>query len=67
MSDPKLVMLNDVDSQQAAGIPFKKVDQARWAFRKRNENGLAGAFVTIGRSVMIDVQKFHELASANRI
>ncbi|HXR91075.1 MAG TPA: hypothetical protein VN750_12450 [Steroidobacteraceae bacterium] len=48
-----------------AGLPFKTTDQARWAHRKRNENGLAGAFVRLGRNVYINVPRFHQLAAQN--
>jgi hypothetical protein len=63
--NPQLVPISDPTKYGAAGLPFKTVDQARWAFRKRHENGLAGAFVRIGRSVAINVPKFHELVSRN--
>lgn len=47
---------------EAAGLPFQSEHAARWAFRQRHENGLAGGFVRIGRRIFIDVEKLHELA-----
>lgn len=62
---PQVIPICDESRYAAAGLPWKTVDQARWAFRKRHENGLAGAFVRIGRNVNINVPKFHELVSRN--
>lgn len=63
--DSKLIPICDSSRFSDAGVPWKTVDQARWAFRKRHENGLAGAFVRIGRNVAINVPKFHELVARN--
>lgn len=60
---PQFIPITDANRFTEVGLPFKTVDQARWAFRKRHENGLAGAFVRIGRNVAINVPKFHELAA----
>lgn len=60
---PQLVPLNKPAQFKPAGIPFETEHQARWAERQSHENGLAGAFVRIGRRVFIDVPKFHELVS----
>jgi hypothetical protein len=49
-----------------AGLPWDSENKARWAFRKRHENGLAGAFVRIGKSIFVDPQKVHELARGQR-
>ena len=63
---PQLVPLNRPEQLKAAGIPFETEHQARWAERRSHENGLAGAFVRIGRRVYINVPKFHELAAGQR-
>jgi hypothetical protein len=62
---PQIIPINDASRFGPAGLPWSTVDQARWAFRRRHENGLAGAFVRIGSSVNINVPKFHELAAKN--
>jgi len=62
---PQIIPISDSSQFPQAGLPFKTVEQARWAFRRRHENGLAGAFVRIGRNVAINVPKFHELVSRN--
>lgn len=64
---PQLVPLNKPDQLKAAGVPFETEHQARWAERQSHENGLAGAFVRIGRRVFIDVPKFHELVRKNSV
>lgn len=64
-SQPQIIPISDSSRFPAAGLPWTTVDQARWAYRKRKENGLAGAFVRIGRSVAINVPRFHELAARN--
>jgi hypothetical protein len=61
----RLIPISDSSKFPEAGLPWRTVDQARWAFRKRHENGLAGAFVRIGRNVSINVPKFYELAGQN--
>jgi hypothetical protein len=61
----QVIPISDASRFGPAGLPWKTVDQARWAYRKRNENGLAGAFVRIGRSIAINVPRFHELAARN--
>jgi hypothetical protein len=61
----QLVPINDHEAFKPAGVPFKSVDAARWAHRQRHQNGLAGAFVRIGRNIFIDVPKLLELARKN--
>ncbi len=61
---PRLIEITDPAEMLAAGLPFKTVDKARWAFRHRDKNGLAPAFKRIGARILIDVPKFHELMSA---
>ena len=61
MSNPKLIPLTQPAALQAEGCPFKTENAARWAFRQRHENGLSGAFVRIGKSIYLDVGRFHEL------
>jgi len=58
----QLIPLTRPAELKAAGVPFETTDQARWAHRCRRQNGLAEAFVTIGRRVFLDPKKFHELA-----
>jgi hypothetical protein len=62
---PQLIPITDASGFAPAGLPWKTVDQARWAFRRRHENGLSGAFKRIGRNISIDVPRFHELVSRN--
>jgi hypothetical protein len=61
---PKLIEITDPAEMLAEGLPFKTVDSARWAFRHRDQNGLAPAFKRLGGRILIDVPKFHELMSA---
>lgn len=61
----QLVPISNPAELKQAGLPWETIYQAQWAFRKRNENGLAGAFVRIGRRVYVDPQKALELASRN--
>ena len=61
----QVIPISDPSKFGPAGLPWKTVDQARWAFRKRHENGLAGCFVRIGKNLAINVPKFHELVSQN--
>jgi hypothetical protein len=58
----QLIPLNRPEELKAAGLPWDTEDKARWAYRKRHENGLAGAFVKIGKSIFVDPAKTHELA-----
>jgi hypothetical protein len=60
--NPQLIPLGNSDQLKAAGLPWNTRFKAQWAFRKRHENGLAGAFVRIGRNVYVDPAKVHELA-----
>jgi hypothetical protein len=50
---------------KGAGLPWDTYGKAQWAFRKRHENGLAGAFVRIGKNIFVNPQKVLELASQN--
>jgi hypothetical protein len=58
----KLIPLTDIAAMQAAGLPWKSVDQVRWAERSADGKGLRGAFITIGRRIYIDPDRFHELS-----
>jgi hypothetical protein len=57
----QLIPLTDPAAMIAAGVPFATSDSARWAFRKRFENGLDGAFIRLGKRIYLDPAKFHEL------
>lgn len=59
---PQLIPLTKPDKLLEAGLPWDTVDKARWAHRQRHENGLAEAFVRIGKNVYVDPAKAHELA-----
>lgn len=59
----KLIPLHKTELYAPNGLPWETVDQARWAFRHREENGLAPAFKRIGKSILIDVPAFHEAIS----
>jgi hypothetical protein len=59
---PQLIPLTEPQQLVDAGLPWDTENKARWAFRKRHENGLAGAFVRIGKKVLVDPAKAHELA-----
>jgi hypothetical protein len=61
---PKLIPITDPEVMQANGLPFPTVDSARWAFRHRDQNGLAPAFKRLGSRILIDVPKFHQLMDA---
>ena len=62
---PRLISIAKPDELKAAGLPWDTYGKVQWAFRKRHENGLAGAFVRIGKSVFVDPQKALELAGRN--
>lgn len=62
----QLIPLTRPDELKAAGVPFETTDSVRWAYRRRHENGLAGAFIRIGKRVYLDPARFHELARAGR-
>ncbi len=47
----------------AAGLPWDSRGKIQWAFRKRHENGLDGAFVRQGRNVLVNVERAKELLS----
>jgi hypothetical protein len=59
---PQLVGLTNTTALVAAGLPWDTKGKAQWAFRKRHENGLAGAFVRIGKNIFVDPARAHELA-----
>lgn len=60
----KLIPLNDSAAFKKAGIEYPSTEaQVRWLFRQRRSNGLAGAFVRIGRRVFLDVDRFNVLVS----
>lgn len=60
--EPRLVPINDLSALGAAGIAYPKTEnQARWLFRQRHTNGLAGSFVRVGRRIFIDVPRFQKL------
>jgi hypothetical protein len=61
----RLISIARPDELKAAGLPWDTYGKVQWAFRKRHENGLAGAFVRIGKSVFVDPQKALELAGRN--
>jgi hypothetical protein len=62
MADPqRLIPIKTPERFEAVGIPWNTKNQAYWAFRNRDDNGLAGAFVRIGRDIFVDPVRFHEL------
>jgi hypothetical protein len=61
----QLISIAKPEQLKAAGLPWDTYGKVQWAFRKRHENGLAGAFVRIGRNVFVDPHKALELASRN--
>jgi hypothetical protein len=61
MQPPQLIPLTKPDRLLAAGLPWDTTAKARWAFRQRDQNGLAGAFVRIGKNIFVDPLKAHEL------
>jgi hypothetical protein len=65
MQDRQLIKINDVAAFQPAGLPWRTIHQARWAYRKRHEYGISAAFVRFGASVLVDVPRFHELARSH--
>jgi hypothetical protein len=57
----QLIPLTRPEKMQAAGLPFETTDAARWAHRTAAQNGIADAFVRVGRRIYIDPDRFHEL------
>jgi hypothetical protein len=62
---PQLISIAKPDELKAAGLPWDTYGKVHWAFRKRHENGLAGAFVRIGKNVFVNPQRALELANQN--
>jgi len=63
---PQVIRITDAGKFEGAGLPWRTVGQARWAYRQRNENGLdGGVFLKVGRSILINVAKFHAVVAAN--
>lgn len=60
---PRLIHLTDPSEFKANGLPWRTVEQARWAYRTRKENGLEKAFKKQGSRICLDVIKFHEAIS----
>jgi hypothetical protein len=48
----------------AAGLPWRTYHSVQWAFRQRNQNGLKDCFRKLGKTVVVDVAKAHELIRA---
>lgn len=67
MSTQQLIRVTDIPGLQAAGLPFKKIHQVRWAVRKAPENGTNEAFIRVGRAVYIDPDLYHALVRGGRI
>jgi len=61
----RLIPISKPAELKDAGLPWDTYGKAQWAFRKRHENGLAGAFIRIGRSIFVDPDKAINLASQN--
>jgi hypothetical protein len=59
---PRLIKLTSVSEYKENGLPWKTENQARWAYRQRHAYGIAAAFVRIGATININVQRFHEIA-----
>jgi hypothetical protein len=64
---PQLVPIKKPERFPDFGIPWSTKNQAYWAFRKRHENGLAGAFHKIGRDIFVDPARFHELVRRRKV
>lgn len=64
--EPQLIPINEPKTLLAAGVPWKTEDQARWAYRTRDENGLDIAFKKIGKRIYLDPLKFHEITGGHR-
>jgi hypothetical protein len=62
-----LVPITDVDTLRASGIAYPSTyEQWRWMFRRREEHGVADAFLRQGRRILVDVPKYLELARSSR-
>ena len=62
MSSQTIVPLADVERLQAEGIAYPKTIHGwRWLYRNRHQHGLAGAFLRVGRRVLVDVTRYLEL------
>jgi hypothetical protein len=61
----QLIPISKPDELKAAGLPWDTYGKVQWAFRNRNSNGLAGAFVRIGKNIFVNPQKALELAGQN--
>jgi hypothetical protein len=57
----QFIKITAVENFAAAGLPWKTLNQARWAFRNRVKYGIEEAFKRTGRTINIDVPRFHEL------
>ena len=60
----KLISLTDTQAMQAAGLPFRSTDSARWCHRHRVARGVDAAFIRIGSRIYVDPDVFHTLIRA---
>jgi hypothetical protein len=51
------IRINEPQKLEAAGLPWDTYAKVQWAFRRRHENGLNGAFVRQGRNILVNVDR----------
>jgi hypothetical protein len=54
----QLIPLTEPERLIAAGLPFRTVDRARWAYRRRKEHGTARAFHRLGRRIFVNPRAY---------
>lgn len=65
METPTIVPLTNIDAlRRLVGYP-ETVDAWRWAYRRRHERGLDGAFIRQGRRILVDVPRYLDLVRSN--
>jgi hypothetical protein len=55
------IRINEPKKLENEGLPWNTYTKAQWAFRKRHENGLNGAFVRQGRNILVNVEAAKKL------
>lgn len=57
------IQTNRPEALKAAGLPWDSRNKVLWAYRKRHQYGIAGAFIRQGRNIYVNVEAARELLS----
>lgn len=61
------IRIHETQRLKAAGLPWHTYGKVRWAFKKRHENGLSGAFVRQGRLILVNVDQALKLLAQQSV